>query len=81
MGGWSWALVVVLLVAAVQVVVAADGVGWDDWGGLHLTLFVTVAGIVLAFPIGLLLALGRRSRLPAVRVLSIGYIEVSAACR
>jgi general L-amino acid transport system permease protein len=73
---WSWTVVLVLLVAALQVVVAFDGVGWDDWGGLHLTLFVTVAGIVLAFPIGLLLALGRRSRLPAVRVLSVAYIEL-----
>jgi len=49
--------------------------GLDDWGGLHLTLFVTVAGIVLAFPFGLLLALGRRSNLPGVRLVSIAYIE------
>ena len=73
---WAWVIVVLLLVAAIQVIVAFDGVGWDDWGGLHLTLFVTVAGIVLAFPIGLLLALGRRSRLPAVRLLSVAYIEL-----
>jgi general L-amino acid transport system permease protein len=52
------------------------GVGWDEWGGLHLTLFVTVAGIVLAFPIGLLAALARRSTLPALRTLSVGYIEL-----
>ncbi|MBU1228070.1 MAG: amino acid ABC transporter permease [Actinobacteria bacterium] len=51
------------------------GVGWDQWGGLHLTLFVTVTGIVLALPIGLLAALARRSTLPALRTLSIGYIE------
>jgi general L-amino acid transport system permease protein len=51
------------------------GVGWDEWGGLHLTLFVTVTGIILAFPIGLLAALARRSTLPALRTLSVGYIE------
>lgn len=51
------------------------GVGWDQWGGLHLTLFVTVTGIVLAFPIGLLAALARRSTLPALRILAVGYIE------
>jgi len=65
-----------LLVTALQVTVSFGGIGWDDWGGLHLTLFVTVTGIVLAFPIGLLLALGRRSRMPAVRWLSVAYIEL-----
>lgn len=52
------------------------GVEWKDWGGLHLSLFVTVVCIVLAFPIGLLLALGRRSSFPAFRGLSIAYIEL-----
>jgi len=55
--------------------IGAWGVGWDEWGGLHLTLFVTVTGIVLAFPIGLLAALARRSSLPALRILAVGYIE------
>jgi len=73
---WSWPLLALLLLAALQVVVAFDGVGWDAWGGLQLTLFVTVAGIVLAFPIGLVLALGRRSRMRAVRWLSVAYIEL-----
>lgn len=73
---WSWPVFGLILLAALQVVVAFDGVGWDDWGGLQLTLFVTVTGIVVAFPIGLLLALGRRSRLPAIRLLSVAYIEL-----
>jgi general L-amino acid transport system permease protein len=51
------------------------GVGWNEWGGLHLTLFVTVMGIVVAFPIGLLAALARRSSLPALRTLAVTYIE------
>lgn len=72
---YSWVVVVVGLVAAFQVVVAFGGVGWDRWGGLLLTAFVTVAGIVVAFPLGLLLALGRRSTLPAVRMVSVAYIE------
>jgi general L-amino acid transport system permease protein len=75
-GRWSWLVLVVLMIAALQVVVAGGGVGWDDWGGLHLTLFVTVTGIVLAFPIGLVLALGRRSHLPVIRWLSVAYIEL-----
>ncbi|MGI8930335.1 MAG: amino acid ABC transporter permease [Candidatus Limnocylindria bacterium] len=46
------------------------------WGGLLLTFLLAIVGIVLSFPFGVLLALGRRSALPAVRVLSTVYIEV-----
>jgi general L-amino acid transport system permease protein len=46
------------------------------WGGLLLTFILTVAGILFSFPIGISLALGRRSRLPAIRWVSIGYIEL-----
>ena len=52
------------------------GVAWNAWGGLLLTLFLAVAGIALSFPIGVLLALGRRSSFPAVRVVCVGYIEL-----
>jgi len=48
----------------------------DDWGGLMLCViiaFVTVAG---AIPLGILLALGRRSQLPVIRIFSIGFIEL-----
>ena len=46
------------------------------WGGLMLTMQLTVLGIVASFPIGLALALGRRSSLPAVRYACILYIEM-----
>jgi general L-amino acid transport system permease protein len=46
------------------------------WGGLLLTLLLSVVGIVFSFPLGVLLALGRQSELPAVRALSVTYIEV-----
>jgi general L-amino acid transport system permease protein len=46
------------------------------WGGLLITLLLSVGGIVLSFPIGVLLALGRRSSLPVVKVFSIFFIEV-----
>ena len=45
------------------------------WGGLLLTLVIAVTGIVLSLPIGILLALGRRSDLPAVRIASVIFIE------
>jgi general L-amino acid transport system permease protein len=50
--------------------------GGHDWGGLLLTLYLAIAGIVLSFPIGVLLALGRRSSFPAVRMVCVGYIEL-----
>lgn len=46
------------------------------WGGLMLTFLLAIVGIVLSFPFGVLLALGRRSSLPALRILSTVYIEV-----
>lgn len=46
------------------------------WGGLLVTLVVASVGIVASLPIGILLALGRRSAMPAVRILSIGFIEL-----
>lgn len=46
------------------------------WMGLLLTVLTAVISIVLSFPIGILLALGRQSSLPVVRWLSILYIEV-----
>jgi general L-amino acid transport system permease protein len=46
------------------------------WGGLMITLLLSIGGIVLSFPLGVLLALGRRSSLPVVRMFSILFIEV-----
>ncbi len=46
------------------------------WGGLMLTMQLTILGIGASFPIGLALALGRRSNLPAVKYACILYIEV-----
>jgi general L-amino acid transport system permease protein len=46
------------------------------WGGLPLTLILATFGIAFAFPIGVLLALGRRSRLPAIKALCVVYIEL-----
>jgi len=47
----------------------------DLWGGLLITLVVASSGIAGAFPIGILLALGRRSKMPFVRWVSVGFIE------
>lgn len=50
-------------------------VGTDLWGGAMVSLLVALAGIVVALPGGVLLALGRRSDLPALRLLCAGLIE------
>ncbi|MCG3728469.1 amino acid ABC transporter permease [Vibrio cincinnatiensis] len=46
------------------------------WGGLLITLVIALVGIIASLPIGILLALGRRSRMPIIRSLSTVYIEV-----
>lgn len=72
---WLWLAVAALPLAGYWVL-SASGIGWDDWGGFMLNLFLTFAGIAFAFPFGVLLALGRRSSLPLVRSLSISFIEL-----
>ncbi len=46
------------------------------WGGLMLTGLLTISGIILSFPLGILLALGRRSHYPAISAICTGYIEL-----
>ena len=53
----------------------ADTVTTTNWGGLLLTLILAAIGILACFPLGVLLALGRRSQLPAIRWGSTVYIE------
>ncbi len=48
----------------------------EKWGGLMLTLVVAVTGIVASFPIGVLLALGRRSEMPLVKSVCVVFIEL-----
>ena len=48
----------------------------DLWGGLPLTLMLSVISMVLAFPIAVLVALGRRSEMPAIRSLCLVYVEL-----
>jgi general L-amino acid transport system permease protein len=55
------------------------GLKWIEtgaWGGLSLTLIVSAFALILCFPIGMFLALGRRSDLPVIKYSSIGFIEI-----
>jgi len=53
-----------------------EGVFYNKWGGLMLTIVVSIAGIVLSFPLGVLFAFGRSSDLPLIKSLSVTYIEL-----
>ena len=52
-----------------------DTVATSRWGGLMLTLVIAAVGIAGALPLGILLALGRRSNMPAVKVVCVTFIE------
>lgn len=77
-----WSALYTLLVFPVLAVILLSGgvfglehVPTSLWGGLMVTLVVASAGIVGAFPLGIILALGRRSTMPAVRAISTAFIE------
>ncbi len=75
-------IAVILLLPIVAIILLSGGyfglplVETNQWGGLLLTLVIATVGIVLSFPIGILFALGRQSRLPIIKTLSVFYIEL-----
>ncbi|MBL8667060.1 MAG: amino acid ABC transporter permease [Rhodospirillales bacterium] len=81
-GFWRWWLpvlwAIVLPACAVLMWGGIFGLTFVDntqWGGLPLTLILSVVGLVFSFPFAILLALGRRSELPAIRAVCVGFIE------
>ncbi|QHO79234.1 amino acid ABC transporter permease [Bradyrhizobium sp. CCBAU 051011] len=67
-------------IAVVIAVMGLDSGGLPEvdtrlWGGLLVTLVVSVVGIVASMPVGIALALGRRSTIPLIRIFSIAFIE------
>ncbi len=52
-----------------------SGIDWTKWGGFHLNIVVTIGATLLSFPLGIMLAMGRRSSLPMVKYMSVAYIE------
>lgn len=80
---WHPSLVLIWIVALTGVAILMWGgifglkfVENSLWGGLPLTLILSTFGIAFAFPIGVLLALGRRSKMPAIKALCVVYIEL-----
>jgi general L-amino acid transport system permease protein len=48
----------------------------ERWGGLLVTLIISLVGIICSFPLGILLALGRQSKLPIIKTICVGFIEL-----
>ncbi|MGF1602553.1 MAG: amino acid ABC transporter permease [Thermosynechococcaceae cyanobacterium] len=71
-----WFLTFVLIIWLLSGGLGLPPVPTSLWNGLLLTMLMAVLSIVLSFPLGVLLALGRRSDLPIIRTLSILYIEI-----
>lgn len=75
---WGWLLsffLVLFILKGVGENSLLPSVPTSRWGGLMLTILLAVVAIVASFPLGVLLALGRRSELPVVKLFSIVYIE------
>jgi len=79
LGQWlspAWLLSLLLVWWLIAGGIGLPGVPTNDWGGLMLTMFMSVTSILLCFPLGILLALGRQSKLPVLRWIAIAFIEV-----
>lgn len=75
-GAWAVALLAFFLLLRGGVL-GLSRVDSGQWGGLPLTVILTVVAMAASLPLGILLALGRRSRLPLVRAVSTLYIELT----
>jgi general L-amino acid transport system permease protein len=81
--GWRTLVLSLAVFAGIGIVIAVMGLDRGGlpvvdtrlWGGLLVTLVVSVTGIVASMPVGIALALGRRSTIPLVRMFSVGFIE------
>jgi general L-amino acid transport system permease protein len=74
-GVWLGALAILILFGLLAVDFGLPTVETSFWGGLTVTLVVAIVGIVTSVPLGIVLALGRRSKLPVIRTCCIAFIE------
>jgi len=71
----AWIAVIAAAVVLMAGGLVTPAVPTGKWGGLPLTVLLTVVGLAGAFPIAVLLAIGRRSRMVVVRLFATGFIE------
>lgn len=72
----AWIVVPLAAAALMRGTFAGTPVSTDSWGGLPLTMLLSIAAFAAAFPLAVLLALGRRSHMGGIRLLCISYVEV-----
>ncbi len=76
---WGWLGLLVAVLATMALLTLDFGlsrVETNNWGGLLVTLVVSITGIAASLPLGILFALGRRSKMPVIRAFSVLFIEV-----
>ena len=80
---WNWRLIPIWVATLAAIGVLMWGgvfglsyVPQERWGGLPITLILSTFGLAFAFPLAILVALGRRSKLPAIKMLCILYVEL-----
>ncbi len=80
---WNWSLVGIWVVTLTLIGVLMRGgvfglahVPQHRWGGLPITLILATFGLAFAFPLAILVALGRRSKMPAIRAICVLYAEL-----
>lgn len=80
---WNWRIFALWVVGVTLAGALMWGGFWGlefvpttNWGGLPLTLMLAVFGLFGAFPLAILLAMGRRATMPLIRVICVGYIEL-----
>jgi general L-amino acid transport system permease protein len=70
------AMLVVYFILMKGGVLGLTAVDTDQWGGLPLTVMLTVVSMTMAFPLAIFVALGRRSHMPAIRTICTLYVEL-----
>jgi len=73
--GWLW-LSINATLPLVLIFLTMGQAALEEWGGFLINFYLAVVSIALSFPLGVMLALGRRSTLPLLRWLSTAYIEL-----
>ena len=80
---WNWTLIPIWIGTLTAIGILMWGgvfglsyVPQERWGGLPITLILATFGLAFAFPLSILVALGRRSSLPAIKVLCVLYVEL-----
>ncbi|WP_439552942.1 amino acid ABC transporter permease [Falsiroseomonas sp.] len=80
---WNWRLIPIWVGTLTAIGILMWGgvfgltyVPQERWGGLPITLILSTFGLAFAFPLAVLVALGRRSKLPAIKTLCVLYVEL-----